>query len=63
MTFDVDSPWRPAAGPHETQVRIVRHRTFAHDGRTLHDVEAHWPGVAGVRATAWLAYYDDAAPA
>ncbi|MBU4337162.1 MAG: hypothetical protein KJ548_11370, partial [Actinobacteria bacterium] len=22
MTFDVDSPWRPTAGPHETQVRI-----------------------------------------
>ncbi|MBU4213383.1 MAG: hypothetical protein KJ792_01855 [Actinobacteria bacterium] len=62
MTFELDSPWRPTAGTHESQVTIGRHRTFVHDGRTLHDVEAHCPGIAGVRATAWLAYYDDAVP-
>lgn len=60
MTFEVDAPVRPTGGWHGSEVRIVGHRTFAHDGRRLHDVQAHCPGLAGVRATAWLAYYDDA---
>ena len=60
MTFEVVGPVRPTGGWHGSEVRIVGHRTFEHDGRRLHDVQAHCPGLAGVRATAWLAYYDDA---